>query len=70
MMKSCVFLWALLVTLGLVAGPGDRASFGPLSPSAVPYERQYIWPEGMMPDVQTHQVAAKTDCVNAPGWTL
>lgn len=40
--------------------PGDRSSFGPLSPSARPYERQYLWPDGKMPNVQAHQVAAKT----------
>jgi len=67
-MKFLVCLLVLSVASGLAAGPGDRASFGPLSPSAVPYERQYIWPEGKMPDVQAHQVAAKSDCVNAPGF--
>ena len=41
------------------AHPGDRASFGPLSPSARPYERQYLWPEERMPDFQPHQIAAK-----------
>ena len=35
-------------------------SFGPLVPSATPCEREYIWPEGKMPDVQAHQIAAKT----------
>ena len=67
-MKSFVFLSALPVSMALAAVPGDRASFGPLSPSAVPYERQYIWPEGRMPDVQAHQVAAKAECVSAPGF--
>ena len=28
------------------------ASFGPLTPSAAPCEREYIWPEGKMPDAQ------------------
>jgi hypothetical protein len=41
----------------------DRAnggSFGPLTPSAAPCEREFIWPEGKMPNVQPHQIAAKT----------
>ena len=65
-MKTLVFLLALPMALALMAEPGDRASFGPLSPSAVPYERQYVWPEGRMPNPQAHQVAAKADCVRAP----
>ncbi len=44
------------------------ASFGPLSPSAQPCEREYIWPEGRMPDVQPHQIAAKTAETKAPGF--
>ena len=44
------------------------ASFGPLSPSAEPYEREYIWPGGRMPDVQAHQIAAKTAETKAPGF--
>ena len=44
------------------------AGFGPLSPSAVPYEREYIWPDGKMPDVQPHQIAAKTDEKKMPGF--
>jgi len=35
------------------------ASFGPLSPGAVPSEKEYIWPEGRIPDFQPQQVAAK-----------
>ena len=34
--------------------------FGSLRPSAVPYEREYVWPEGKMPNVQPRQIAAKT----------
>ena len=53
-------LWSALI----VAASGlvfmAEASFGPLNPSAQPYEREYIWPEGMMPDAQAHQIAAKT----------
>ena len=45
-----------------------RASFGPLSPSAEPYEREYIWPEGKMPDAQPHQVAVKSGEKKAPGF--
>ena len=44
------------------------ASFGPLSPSAAPYEREYIWPAGKMPDVQAHQIAAKTAETKTPGF--
>ena len=66
MMKTLVFLLALPMALALMAEPGDRASFGPLSPSAVPYERQYVWPEGRMPNPQAHQVAAKAYCGRAP----
>jgi len=44
------------------------ASFGPLTPSAVPNEREYIWPEGKMPDVQPHQIAAKTAEKKMPGF--
>lgn len=43
-------------------------SFGPLSPSAVPNEREYIWPEGKMPDVQPHQIAAKSHEKHTPGF--
>ena len=46
----------------------SAASFGPLSPSAEPYEREYIWPEGKMPDAQPHQIAAKTHEAKAPGF--
>ena len=44
------------------------ASFGPLLPSAEPYEREYIWPKDKMPDVQAGQVAAKTAETKAPGF--
>ena len=44
-----------------------NGSFGPLTPSAKPYDRVYIWPEGKMPDVQPHQVTAKTGQAKAPG---
>ena len=45
-----------------------NASFGPLTPSAKPYEREYIWPDGKMPDEQPHQIAAKTGETKAPGF--
>ena len=59
-----------LITTGLAAlvAVDLWASFGPLSPSAAPYEREYIWPEGRMPDVQAHQIAAKTAETKAPGF--
>ena len=31
-------------------------------------EREYIWPDGKMPDVQPHQIAATTAEVKAPGY--
>ena len=55
----------IVVALGAM---GAWASFGPLDPSAKPYEREYIWPEGRMPDVQPHQIAAKTGETKAPGF--
>ena len=45
-----------------------HASFGPLTPSAKPCEREYIWPDGKMPDAQPHQIAAKTGEVKTPGF--
>ncbi len=47
---------------------GVEASFGPLNPSAKPYEREYIWPEGRIPDFQPQQIAAKTGEVKSPGF--
>lgn len=43
-------------------------SFGPLTPSAVPYEREFIWPEGKIPNVQPHQIAAKIGEKNSTGF--
>ena len=34
--------------------------------SAVPCDREYIWPEGKIPDLQPHQIAAKTDVAKRP----
>ena len=61
-MKTMTVLMVAVVAAGNV-----WASFGPLSPSVAPYEREYIWPEGKMPDVQAHQIAAKTAETKAPG---
>ena len=58
---------SVLVMTVLVAGC-CLASFGPLTPSAKPYERTYIWPDGKMPDVQPHQIAAKTGEKEMPGF--
>ena len=44
------------------------ASFGPLTPSARPSDRQYIWPEGKMPHAQPHQIAAKLAETKRPGF--
>ena len=32
------------------------------------YEREPLWPDGKMPDVQPHQIAAMTDVSKAPGF--
>ncbi|MCQ2390891.1 MAG: alpha/beta hydrolase [Kiritimatiellae bacterium] len=61
-MKRVVVLLALLGS-GLL-----WASFGPLTPSAMPCEREYIWPDGKMPDSQAHQIAAKTEEAKASGF--
>lgn len=45
-------------------------SFGSLTPSAVPYEREFIWPEGEMPDIQPHQIAAKIEEKNSPDFDV
>ena len=58
----------IMTGLATVVAVDLWASFGPLSPSAAPYEREYIWPEGRMPDVQAHQIAAKTTETKAPGF--
>ena len=58
----------LVVLMAALCGVGLAASFGPLNPSAQPYEREYIWPDGKMPDVQPHQIAAKTGEAKAPGF--
>ena len=57
----------LLAAVAAVCG-GSAESFGPLTPSASPCGREYIWPDGLMPDPQPHQVAAKTGEKNAPGF--
>ena len=65
MRKSKVALFAAFV---FAAGFCHAASFGPLTPSAKPCEREYIWPEGKMPDAQPHQIAAKTGEKKMPGF--
>ena len=59
----------LVVCIAVSAACAGWADFGPLSPSAVPYEREFIWPEGAMPDVQPHQIAAKTGEKNSSGFS-
>lgn len=69
MRRGLLFVWFLSCSLGCAfADRLDRPSFGPLSTSSVPYERQYLWPEGKMPDVRSNQIAAKTDDVKKPGF--
>ena len=63
--KTIVVL--LLTAIAASAGRCGE-SFGPLTPSAKPYEREYIWPDGKMPDVQPHQIAAKTGEKSSPGF--
>jgi len=63
-MKITALSAAILGTATLAAA----SSFGPLNPSAVPYEREYIWPEGRMPNPQPHQIAATTEEVASPGF--
>ena len=58
----------LVVLMAALCVAGVAASFGPLNPSAQPYEREYIWPDGKMPDVQPHQIAAKTGEKQQPGF--
>ena len=62
-MKKIVSFFATLAAAG-----GVCASFGPLEPSAKPCEREYIWPEGRMPDAQPHQTRPYIDWyAPAPG---
>ena len=68
MKKSVLLLLGAALVLSVAAIPADRPSFGPLSPSARPASRQYLWPEGKMPNAQPNQVAAKTGEVGAPGF--
>jgi len=63
--KTLVLL--LLSTIAASTGRCEE-SFGPLAQSARPYEREYIWPDGKMPDVQPHQIAAKTGEKSSPGF--
>ena len=58
----------LVVLMATLCVASIAASFGPLEPSAQPYAREYIWPDGKMPDVQPHQIAAKTGEAKAPGF--
>ena len=46
----------------------DRGGFGPLTPSAKPCERQYLWPDGKMPYDQPQQVAEKSAVVERAGF--
>ena len=66
-MKAARIVFCAIITLALMPFAAS-ASFGPLTPSAAPYEREYIWPEGKMPDVQPHQIAAKTGETKSPGF--
>ena len=63
-MNMKCFLTHLALALSFVA----CASFGPLSPSAQPYERQTIWPAGKMSNPQPHQMAVKAGDQKKPGF--
>ena len=67
-MKKTFLTVVVMSVLAFAARAVERQSFGPLSPSAKPYERQYIWPEGRMPDAQPGAVAEKSAVVNAKGF--
>lgn len=71
-MSKCSSMIVLAVTMVAAsvgeARPGDRSSFGPLSPSASPCDREEIWPRGCMPYFQTNQVAEKAEVVARPGF--
>ena len=41
---------------------------GLLSAAAFAGERQNVWPEGKIPDLQAHQIAATTKEASAPGF--
>ena len=66
MFRKIWFVCMAVVSVCLSYARGE--SFGPLSPSATPYERQYIWPEGKIPHLQPHQIAAKTEEAQHPGF--
>ena len=68
MMRTSAFLIALIAISAFAAVEGDRPSFGPLSPSASPVVREYIWPKDLMPYNQPHQIAEKSAAVNSPGF--
>ena len=67
-MKKLALVVVALSVFAFAAHAVERQSFGPLSPSARPYERQYIWPEGRMPDAQPGAVAEKSAVVSAKGF--
>ena len=55
----------LLLALAALASALHAAS----APSVRPVDRQYIWPEGKMPDAQPHQIAAKLDETRQTGFS-
>ena len=65
-MKKNKFLLLVIAVFCVVSE--SAGSFGPLTPSAQPSERQYIWPEGKMPHAQPQQIAAKTGETKQPGY--
>ena len=65
-MKKNKFLLVVIAVFCVVSE--SAGSFGPLTPSAQPSERQYIWPEGKMPHAQPQQIAAKTGETKQPGY--
>ena len=55
-------IWDCMVRLCCIA---LAVSFGAARAAT---EREYIWPEGMMPDAQSHQIGATTAEVKSPGY--
>ena len=68
-MKKSILVCLGVVLAGALASVAvERSSFGPLSPSAKPCERQYVWPDGKMPDAQPGAVAEKMAVVQSKGF--
>lgn len=65
MVREFVFTLTVTSLFTVAAVERDRPTFGPLTPSAAPQSRMYIWPEGRMPYSQPQQIAAKSAVAGA-----